>query len=354
MKVLFQAGFDRFSGYGNDAVDMCVALDRIGIEVTPLPISLLPGLPNSFLRLLERDPRGPKDVVVQFSPPGQIRPWRLEGGRRKVGYTMWERTPFTVGDFEGDWSIDGVPQDLTWDGLDLMVVTCPMNVECLRPFFPEPKPMAVVPCGIEGDDWRVKERPQDDRMKFLMVGMLAGRKDPFALLDVWRDLKKKRPDFDATLHLHTLCPGLHPSMEKVYPDLTITGKALSREGLQKLYQSAHVYVSTSRGEGNNKPAMEFMATGGTVMATDWGGHQNWLMKDATYALPVSFAQSEGAPEHVIDARVDRKALEARLLHCWENRAEVSRKGMEAAKWIRASHSWDLVAEKFGRELARVL
>lgn len=354
MRLVLRAGFDRYSGYGNDAVDLAVNLAKAGVDVVPWPLSLLPGLPAAFTRLLEKDPRGPKDVVLTFAPPYDVKPWEVARGATKlVGYSMWERTPIRPADLAAhDWPADVAAGGRAWEGLDLMVVTCPMNVEAFRGVDTE-VPIQVVPCGIEPGDWPEPphRRDRDRPLQFLMVGMLNGRKDPFALLDVWRDLKATVPGFDARLHLHTLAPGLHPALVDTYgPDLTLSQRPLDRDGMVGMYHAADVMISVSRGEGNNKPAMEFMATGGTVMATDWGGHQNWLHRDVAYPLPGTLHQVDDPALDAQEFRVDPDALRATILHAWQHRDEVARKQALAGAWIRQTHAWPVVVDRLIRHL----
>lgn len=348
MRVVLKAGFDRFSGYGNDAVDMAIALTKAEVDVLPMPTSILPGLPRAFLRLLEKDPRGRVDVEVQYAPPWQIKPWQWDrGDRKRVGWSMWERLPLTRADLAGN----GFPPEHIWQGLDLMLVTCPMNIEAFRNV-DEATPLKVMPTGINGDDWPVVRREPQGPMAFLMTGMLVGRKAPFTLLDAWREVKQERPDFDATLTLHTLAPGLHPKIAEAYPGVTISERPLDRQGLIRLYHDHDVLVSVSRGEGMNKPAMEFMATGGVVMASDWSGHQSWLHRDVAYPLPGTLVPAKERPE-AVEFAVDKDALKAALVEAWENPATIARKGEKAAVWIRETHGWDMIADRLIRVLERL-
>lgn len=367
MRLVLRAGFDRFSGYGNDAVDLAVNLQKVGVDVVPLPISLLPGLPRKFTRLLEKDPRGRKDVVMTFAPPYDIKPWEFaKMAPVAVGYSMWERTPLLPEDFDGHawpheipegvappvemigqmraerFGTDGGPAN-AWDGLRHMFVTCPMNREAFA-HVDEVTPTSVVPCGIEGKDWPVAQRDPKRRMRFLMVGMLTGRKEPFVMLDAWRELKQEHPEFDAVLTMHTMARGLHPKIAEAYPDVEISDRTLDRKGLLRLYHGSDVLVSTSRGEGNNKPAMEFMATGGTVIASDWSGHQNWLHRDVTTAVPGTLQPVPGQPK-AQDFHVDTEALKTALLDAWRNPSDTARRGERAATWVREALSWDVVVRR---------
>ena len=356
MRVVLRAGFDRFSGYGNDAVDLAVNLEKAGVDVLPWPMSVRPGLPRSFTRLLEKNPVGKKDVVLTFAPPFDLKPWEFNRLAPKVAaYTMWERTPVRVEDFDGHgWDTKqgraALRSGKVWSsyGVDHLFVTCPMNVDAFRGVDTE-VPMSVVPCGIEEDDWPFERRDPQRRMQFLMAGMLGGRKVPFVLLDAWREVKREHPEFDAKLVMHTLAPGLHPKIPDAYPDVEISMRPLDRKGLICLYHASDVLVSVSRGEGNNKPAMEFMATGGTVIASDWSGHQNWLHRDVSFPVGGTLEAAVGAPG-AEEFAIDHEGLKAALYSAWLDRAGTARKGMRAARWIRESLAWPVVVEKMVRTL----
>jgi glycosyltransferase involved in cell wall biosynthesis len=345
MQVLLRAPFDTFSGYGNDAVDIAIWLRRAGVNVVPYPISLIPGLPREFLQLLEKAPLTRPDVLLMFAAPITLRPEVVEGFDGPIAvWTMWERSAITLDDVTsaGYWDGEGWPAWSTW--LNRFLVTCPMNVDAFRALDPDLDPV-VLPCGVDPDEgrWPIAKRSLERPVRYLWVGTGAARKDPFLLLESWRDLKAERPDFDGQLTLHVSGPGLHPKLVDTYgPDVTVSHRPLQHEALVQMYQDHDVLISVSRGEGNNKPAMEFMATGGTVIATDWAGHQNWLHPDATYALPGTLIPTHKGVPSVQEFHADRTALTDLLLHTWANRSEVRDKGMVAANWIRSACSWEHV------------
>ena len=148
-----------------------------------------------------------------------------------------------------------------WSGLRRMFVTCQMNVGALQAQ-DDVVPMTLAPCGVA--EFPELARTADRPLRFVMVGMLGGRKDPFVLLDAWRQVKRDVPEFDAQLVLKTAAPGMHPRIEEVYPDVRVISEVWDREKMLALYQNCDVLVSVSRGEGNNKPTMEFMATGAVL------------------------------------------------------------------------------------------
>ena len=70
MRVVLTADFDTFSEAGLAAVDLAVNLEKAGVDLLPMPRSILPGLPRAFTRLLEKDPAGRKDWMLDAWPSG--------------------------------------------------------------------------------------------------------------------------------------------------------------------------------------------------------------------------------------------------------------------------------------------
>lgn len=366
MRMILKAGFDTFTGYGNDAVDMAVTFEKLGVDVVPWPVSLAPGLPRTFTDLLTKNPLGGADAAVMFSPPQGLKPDEFASlGDVAVGWSMWERTPLVREDMlPGGW--EDVSTRTHWwgrgpdsrdgrqkDWLDLMAVTCPDNVHAFKELDPH-VPYVVVPNGIDPERYEQVDRRGADRpFRFFSIGMLGGRKDPFATLQAWELAQQMDPSFDAELILKTSQPGLHPKLESRYRNVRIINEVWSREQVTEFYGHVDCLVSTSRGEGNNKPAMEFMATGGAVMATAWGGHMNWLHPDSGYALP-GFLQPVREGSVVRDFRVDVEATAKTLLHVWRNQTAAHEKGRQAAARIRAEFSWEHVCKRFLFHVNRAL
>lgn len=144
---------------------------------------------------------------------------------------------------------------------------------------------------------------------------------------------------------NTNIPGLHSAMEDVIPKLKIHYAVWSDDILKKFYESQHVLLAPSRGEGKNMPALEMQSTGGAVIATNWGGHTQWLSSE--YAYPLDYTLSPVDPEHpdTLNARASVDHLKKLMLHAYQNRDEVRRKGELASQIIPKLCSWDSVVER---------
>ena len=382
MRLFMASAFDAYSGYGWDAIDIALGLEERGHDVVPWPTKIMPGLPPKLAIMLAKKPQGPYDLVLSFQPPFDTKPDELvRYAPKTMAWSMWETSKVMPDDMRrhgfGDYQqreadagfvdADGICEEeymgrwFSWSryasadhkGIDRFLVTCPMNVDAFANVDPNVD-YRVLPCGIDPERFPEIDRPTGERrMVFAMCGMLQGRKDPFLMLDAWRELKHERPDFDALLVLKTSAPGLHPDLVSVYPDVQLVDRSWPIEKLIAWYGTVDVMVSVSRGEGNNKPAMEFMSSGGTVIASNWSGHQNWLYPEFTYPLDGVLKPAHGDPEGALDYRVNKEHLKQTLLECWENPHEVKEKGRLAAKFIRSSLSWDVVLDKLEAHMREV-
>lgn len=351
MKVLLRAAFDRFSGYGSDSVDVALHLDKAGVDVHLMPIAVVPPLERQLTDLLTK-PAAVADVLLNFVPPDLLAFRRVQHCARKyVAWSMWERDRVMLGDLSGPgWLPLTYPR---FRGYDEIMVTCADNADAFRNV-DDVTPISVMPLGIDVENWRERAEANDGPVRFLAVGTLGSpRKNIFALLETWQQMKRDLPDFDATLHLHSLQKGLHPGVAEAYgPDVTLSQKPITRAELASLYRTHDVLVSTSRGEGMNKPAMEMLSTGGTVIAGDWGGHREWATPGVTWSVPGEMVQ-RGPDTQGREFEIDRDALRAAMLQAASDRFDLARRGQVGARLMRDEFAWPVVAGRLIERLERI-
>ena len=365
MRVLVRAPFNRYSGYGNDGVDIVRWLDRVGVDVYPWPINFMPGVPEDFAKLLTKKPRRGSDaydVTLTFAPPFDIRVSERSSkmirqpglpkniARVHVGWSMWEQTKLTRDHMRGH----GVGRS-PWKHLTWMYATSQVSISAFMHYEPRVE-YRLLPCGIDGDLYPFAKRGVSGPTRFCMVGELHVRKDPYLAIEAFHQLKREKgADFDAELHLKTTVRGLPKQLESVVDGLYVHDDWWTYERLIRWMQDMHCYVGPSRGEGNLKPPMEFMATGGTVIVTNWSGPENWLHRDVGYPLnyrlgPVHPGEEDGPME----AKADLDHLKQLMWHVHTNRVEASRKGMLAAEWIRKVASWERIVRRAVRDFQEAL
>lgn len=346
MRVLLRTPMSPYTGYGNDGLGLARAFLAMGADVYLWPTFLQPPLPPDIAVLLTKDARGPFDLIVQHTDPMGLKTFPEEVGQGlKVGWSMWEYTNFL--NMPGHTKLRK-----QYKYFDAMVGYDDETTEGYKPYFSGPR--FTVQGGFEPQGWAEVERDwNEEHFYFCMVGMLHSRKDPFATIRAFSELKHEYPEeFEpARLSLKTQTPGLHSAMEQVYPWLRIYYEIWPTTTLRDFYHSQHVLLAPSRGEGKNIPALEFQSTGGVVLATNWGGHRQWLSPE--YAYPLNYTLEAAAVKYptTLNARVDHEHFKESILHVFRNRHEAREKGHRAAQVIPAMCSWDAAVDNLLRNLA---
>lgn len=342
MRVLVSVPLTPYSGYGNDGLGIVRALLRWGADVYLQPEAVQAPLPAEVAALLMKPVKGPFDLAIVHLYPGSLEATdnlRLNADV-VVGWTMWEWTNFK--------SLKGHSKfRKAWKNFDAIVAYDPVSQAAIQEHYSGPVP--VVQGGFWPEDWPEVQRDfHEDKFYYCMVGMLNERKNPFAAIQAFKELKEEHEEeFEpARLSLKTMVPGLHSAMEQVWPWLRIYYDIWDDKTLKAFYASQHVLLAPSRGEGKNMPALEFQSTGGTVIATNWGGHTMWLNPDYNYALNYKLAPASEYKPDVLWAEADVAHLKELILHTFRNRDEVSQKGHTAASTVPSMSSWDSVLERF--------
>jgi glycosyltransferase involved in cell wall biosynthesis len=354
MRLLLRGPLAASTGYGGDVIGLCEALLDHGVDVALWPLSVTPGLPPGVARLLERPLDPPYDVVVWYCDPAALTPWALPGwGRTVLGWTMWERTPLTTKSLlffdrhlpdhaDGRiWSKPArPPQRKTW--CDALVVTCPMNIDAFGALDPH-IPLEVIAPGVNPDDWPyVDRRGRTGPVRFGYEGALCGRKDPWTLLAAFDLVRRHHPD--SLLELRDSSGSLHPAICDTRPGVTIHHGHWSRKRLAEWYASLDVYVSTSRGEGMGKPAVQAMCTGAPMVGAAWGGHAHFLLSDTGW--PVDFELAESPSEAgTRDAAMTAADVAEAMCAAIEDPAGRWERGAAGAALVRLSLTWERAAAR---------
>jgi glycosyltransferase involved in cell wall biosynthesis len=183
---------------------------------------------------------------------------------------------------------------------------------------------------------------QASPFRFLMLGALSHRKNPFSAITAFKELREAGELADAQLVLKTTYGGLHPAMEQWCPGLKIIGEVWPVEAIHELYQQSHVLLAPSWGEGKNRPAIEFASSGGAVAATYVGGHAQWMAPE--YSWPLAFDMEETSPG-ARAAIVRQESLKETMLALYTDRAETAKRAAVAARVLPGMVSWERVLER---------
>lgn len=349
MKVLITAPFSTYSGYGNDGIGMARAFIRMGADVYLQPTSVTAPLPMDVAALLTKEVQAPFDLNIIHVDPGamKLKPEMARVADLTIGWTMWEYDNF--GNLKGRSKLKKNLQHF-----DALIGYDEVSSNCLKSVFDGP--VITQQGGFWPEDWKPIQRNfHDEDFYFCMIGVLSERKDPWVAIQAFSDAREQDPEFakHGRLALKTSLPGLHSKMEDVFPGLRIFYDVWPTEVVKQFYAANHVLLAPSRGEGKNMPALEFQSTGGVVIATNWGGHREWLDPAYSYPLDYELAPVNSDFPNTHNARASVEHLTELMLHTFHNRDEVRRKGELAAQIIPQLASWDNAVERLFMKLKDV-
>jgi glycosyltransferase involved in cell wall biosynthesis len=350
MRILLRSPFSPYSGYGNDGIGMAQALIGAGHDVYVQGTSVQAPLPEEVAQLFTKPLEPPFDLaIIHENPKGLTVPHNVrEASKTVIGWTMWEYS--NLRNAEGRSKFRKVFKDF-----DAIFGYDQPSVDGLREFAGS-VPVEVLQGGFKSKEWKPVEREwHSERFGFCMNGMLSDRKNPFVAIQAFGELKDEHPEFaPAELHLKTQTDFLHPLLEQRYDKLRIHSTTWPRDVLEGFYSKQHVLLAPSRGEGLNVPALEFQATGGVVIGTNWGGQSQWLHPSYSYPLDYTLTAQDPMFPDSLNASADKDHLKQLMLHVFKNRFEAQNKGAVASQIIPSLLSWEAVMLRFFDRMKEVV
>jgi glycosyltransferase involved in cell wall biosynthesis len=300
--LLWQAPFFNFSGYGDEARAMALAMEHRCHAVTARSWGQdLPAFVDQYARsapdrlvALHRcsnQPLGHPFLSVVHAPGYAA--MRVHGAKADIARTMFES--------------DGLPADWVGrlNGIDEVWVPSTFNAETFARAGVT-VPVHVVPGGVDASAFRPGLRPLRvpgaRGTVFLSVFEWAHRKGWDVMLSAWAEAFG--PGDDVSLVLRTavadgvFADGLTTD-QRIDAYLESIGRArrevapivvldapLGLDDLPRLYAGADVYVSASRGEGWGRPMMEAMACRLPTVATRWSGNLDFMDDDNSMLIDI--------------------------------------------------------------------
>jgi hypothetical protein len=346
LKVLVSAPVNSVTGYGNDGIELIQALLRWGADVYAAPGSVFPPIPRDVAAVLTKRIPESVDLLLAHKCPQELARSESCGiyaaATVALAWTMWEwnslsnvdtvnsancEHAFRVTDYLRE-SISRFDAVLAYDEVSQQALT-PYhdNIHILQG--------GVTPLQPVKRDWLASP------FRFLMCGVLSERKGPFKAVNAFKILRDAGELTDATLTLKSTYPSMHPAMEQWCPGLKIVNALWPTSRLHELFGVSHVMLAPSRGEGKNRPGIEFATSGGAFVGPRFGGHAQWMSSD--YTWPVNFTLRDfGAGAHGADVSVSH--LAEIMLALYTDRHETKRRADTAARCLPAQVSWDSVLE----------
>lgn len=345
MRVLVKTPLDPHSGYGNDGIEMVTALQQAGCEVLLDPVHVGTPLPANVAQLLTKRLEPPFDLYLHhWDPP-------------HAGISAAARANSTITAFWSMWEFTSLDNCAgrsklrrALAGYDLVVGYDGVSSGALRPYVRSTQ--ATVQGGYWPQKWPARPRDWNAKtLQFCMVGALGLRKDPFLAVEAFAELRREHPEVDIALNLKTVVPGLHSKMADAYPGLRVFYEVWPEEVLREFYYSQHVLLAPSRGEGKNLPALEMLSSGGTVIATNFGGHTGWLSSAVGYPLDFELQPLSPATPNCRWAKASKDHLKKMMLDVYNNRDQAARKAQTAAQLIPQMCAWPKAVDRLMDNIA---
>ena len=360
--VAWQSIMNFPAGYATSCRQILRALDGEGVRASysyvyglgsPFPLPEPPSSGEYLLDVIagrEQPARPPISVVYG---QGDVF-WRNRGDYR-IGYTMLE-----VDGFPAEWVRQANEMDEVW-------VPSAFNREAFIRCGVK-KPVHVMQLGVDPHHFHpgVKAIP-NPRGDYVFVACFewGERRQPELLLKTFNET------FSANEPVMLVCKVInrtHALNIRRRIELLrlkpwggrigfIFNKNVPYHELAMLYRSGDCFLSVGRGEGWDMPLMEAMACGLPSIATDWGGHTEFVHDGISYPVRVrgtipaealcpyydGFRWADPDPEH----------FSALLRHVYEHRAEAAEKGRRAAAEVATRWTWKQAAQRIKARLAAI-
>lgn len=348
LRVLLSCPVNSVTGYGSDGIELAQALVSWGADVYLHPSSIHPPLPADVAALLTKPIPDHVDLLISHRCPQELAHSPETAGLYSaatvaVAWSMHEWDSLANIDELNPGNCEHSPRvvdnlEKALSRFDAVLAYDEVSKQALSPYHARVDILQGGCRSLAGmrRDWNASP------FRFLMLGALSNRKNPFSVIKAYKKLREEGELQDSQLVLKTTYPGLHPSMESWCPGLKIIGEVWPIAQVHELYAQSHVLLAPSWGEGKNRPAIEFATSGGAVAATAVGGHAQWISSD--YAWPLRFSMKETSPG-ASAAMVDDDHLAETMLALYTDRAETARRADIAARVIPGMVSWESVLER---------
>lgn len=244
-------------------------------------------------------------------------------------------------------------------GADLLVVPCEHNRRLFAQY--TDLPIEVVWEGVHPDQFelRKRERPgAGQKFRYLWIGASNPRKGYEHVAIAWQKFYTAHPELHGRveLYLKTTQPMTESrNLHLVEAGAIFDNRDMPIEELIALYESAHVFLFPTMGEGWGLTLHEAMATGLPAIYTPWSAPASWVPKK--YAYPLKFGmktikamkQREDGTSYVYHqapaANPDTDHLARRMYQLYSRYEEAAEAGFQAGKIVREI-TWDRAAREF--------
>jgi len=272
-------------------------------------------------------------------------------GKRNVLLTMFESRP--------------LPQAFVpkLRQADAILVPSRFCLDLFRPHVPRSIPLLVSPLGFDPAVFYPPAEPRswdldrwqlgDPVLRYLWVGSPSRRKGWMQTTASWSWFLKGEPWCE--LLFKTTDENSEGAVRQVSPNVWINTTTLPWDRLAELYQSAHVFVMPSLGEGWGLTPLEAMACACPTIVCKFGGVLDFATERTAFFAPFHLATDDDAPLAPAEGSyANLGGLAKTMLKVARDYERVAvPRGLRAAEFVRANFTWAKVAQRFIENLDRL-
>lgn len=358
------------SGYGKQCRNDILSLLTQHVPLTVQPISFEGNHPdlgkdgNKLKELINKDID--YNVVMVRTTPEFWEKYK-EPGKVMVNHTIWETTKL-----HPDW-----PPYIN-NNADKLLVATDWNAQVFRDSGVTIPIGVVQHCIDKNDSIGVQPYPiagiEDGTYVFGFVSQWTERKDPLALLKAyWYAFQNNE---NVALVMKTYRSNYSEQEKDIiratikrlksimvfdnFPKIYYISDMLTEDEMRGLYKRIDCYVSLDRGEGWGLGPFQAGAYGKPVIATGFGGVNEFLKEDNSYLIKYSLAPTHGMPyspwyrSEQLWAQADVSHGAQLMQEVYNNQAAAEEKGLRLQRYIYDNFSYEVIGAKMVKEIDELL
>lgn len=368
LAVRYLGSFPDSSGYGSANRAFVTALYLAGVDVTTEIVAHTQAISNygwsgELCRYLEGRTVDYKIKILHLTP--DTYPRYIEKGKYNIGHLFWETDKLPK-----EWIVPCNQVNEIWTASESQAkmikdsgVTVPIH------WFPQP--VDLVPGTKEDLEYII---PNFSGFIFYSIFQWIERKNPKGLLTAY--WKAFQGVDDVCLVLKTYgynysdgeFARIKSDIERwkkelnlqSYPKVYLVKKLFNESEMFKLHKTGDCFVTASRGEGWQRPAVEAMTLGKPVIGIDKTGFADYLTEDLYYPCKTfesQVVQVSQIPWYTSDMKwleVVEKDLIENMMTVYKDRKEAHEKGDKAKQYVTENFNYWTIGQKMKDRLEEIL
>ncbi len=313
LDLWFPPGLGNASGYGYAAEQFVAALNRKGIR-------------TDF-------DSGKHKVRISWVQP--LYNAMAKEDQYNINYVPWESTMI-----EDSWKFYMNAMDEIWTPSEFCKKVFRENGITV--------PINVVPHGTNPEHFPILHQGKHDKFTFGHIGGGTERKGAQRVFDAFLDL------FDGNENVQLLMKSNGPSEARYrdsaerlhnvsyHPQVRVNEVSITTEEVSKFYSEIDCMVYPSRGEGFGLIPFDAIASGIPTIVTNATAMSDY----AHLGIPLDFNWTDGYGIHLGKwADPNPKHLRELMLRTYENWEDEKERALESAEFLKATQTWDNIADQ---------